>query len=84
MHVLDEIKEFKVKNKIPVVAGGVFCTFAPDLCIKYSYVDMDSIDPNKTYVRQSKKKKFISNGTKFQSGDILFATMLGDYHREHQ
>ena len=40
MHVLDEIKEFKIKNKIPVVAGGVFCTFATDLCIKYPYVDM--------------------------------------------
>jgi len=40
MHVLDEIKEFKVINKVPVVAGGVFCTFAPDLCIKYPYVDM--------------------------------------------
>jgi len=40
MRVLDEIKEFKVKNNIPVIAGGVFCTFAPDLCIKYPYVDM--------------------------------------------
>jgi len=40
MLALDEIKEFKVKNNIPVVAGGVFCTFAPDLCIKYPNVDM--------------------------------------------
>jgi len=40
MYVLDEIKEFKIKNKIPVVTGGVFCTFAPDICIKYPHVDM--------------------------------------------
>ena len=40
MRVLDEIKEFKIKNKIPVIAGGVFCTFAPDLCIKEPLVDM--------------------------------------------
>lgn len=40
MYVLNEIKEFKVKNSIPVIAGGVFSTFAPDLCIKYPYVDM--------------------------------------------
>ena len=40
MLALDEIKEFKVKSNIPVVAGGVFCTFAPDLCIKYPNVDM--------------------------------------------
>jgi len=40
MYALNEIKEFKVKNNIPVIAGGVFSTFAPDLCIKYPYVDM--------------------------------------------
>ena len=32
--VLSEIKNYKLKNKIPVIAGGVFPTFAPDLCIK--------------------------------------------------
>ena len=39
MKVMEEIKEYKTKNDIPVIAGGVFCTFAPDLCIKYPYVD---------------------------------------------
>ncbi len=29
IQVLNEIKEFKLKNNIPVIAGGVFCTFAP-------------------------------------------------------
>jgi len=40
MRVLEEIKDEKIKDKIPVIAGGVFATFAPDLCIKYPYVDM--------------------------------------------
>jgi hypothetical protein len=40
MRVLEEIKDEKIKDKIPVIAGGVFTTFAPDLCIKYPYVDM--------------------------------------------
>ena len=40
MQVLNEIKEFKLKNNIPVIAGGVFCTFAPDLCIKNPLIDM--------------------------------------------
>ena len=33
--ILEEIKEYKNKNKIPVIAGGVFPTFAPEICIKY-------------------------------------------------
>jgi anaerobic magnesium-protoporphyrin IX monomethyl ester cyclase len=40
MKVLSEIKDYKVKNKVPVIAGGVFPTFAPDLCIKEELVDI--------------------------------------------
>ena len=40
LRVLEEIKEVKIKNNIPVIAGGVFATFAPDLCLKNQYVDM--------------------------------------------
>ena len=40
LRVLEEIKEIKIKNNIPVIAGGVFATFAPDLCLKNQYVDM--------------------------------------------
>ena len=40
LQVLSELKDFKRKNDIPVIAGGVFCTFAPDLCIKSPLVDM--------------------------------------------
>ena len=38
--ILEEIKDYKVNNKIPVIAGGVFPTFAPELCIKDELVDM--------------------------------------------
>jgi radical SAM superfamily enzyme YgiQ (UPF0313 family) len=37
---LEHIKEYKVKNRIPVIAGGVFATFAPDLALNESLVDM--------------------------------------------
>ena len=30
----------KLKNKVPVIAGGVFATFAPDLCMKEELVDL--------------------------------------------
>ena len=38
--ILEEIKEYKIANKIPVIAGGVFPTFAPDICIKSDLIDM--------------------------------------------
>ena len=38
--ILEEIKEYKITNKIPVIAGGVFPTFAPDICIKHDLIDM--------------------------------------------
>lgn len=40
MHILDEIQDYKVRNKVPVIAGGVFPTFAPDLALKWPLVDM--------------------------------------------
>ena len=38
--VLNEIKDYKRENKVPVVAGGVFATFAPEICIKEELVDL--------------------------------------------
>jgi len=38
--ILEEIRSYKIKNNIPVIAGGVFPTFAPEICIKYDLVDM--------------------------------------------
>ena len=40
VRVLTEIKDYKIKNKVPVIAGGVFATFAPDLCLKEELVDI--------------------------------------------
>ena len=40
MRILDELKDFKKENNTPVLAGGVFPTFAPEICIKYDLVDM--------------------------------------------
>ena len=40
MHVLESIRDLKTKNAIPVVAGGVFPTFAPALALSWDLVDM--------------------------------------------
>ncbi|SVD06660.1 uncharacterized protein METZ01_LOCUS359514, partial [marine metagenome] len=40
MILLEGIREYKTKNNIPVIAGGVFPTFAPDVAIKNNLVDM--------------------------------------------
>ena len=40
MTLLEGIREYKTKNNIPVIAGGVFPTFAPDVAIKNNLVDM--------------------------------------------
>ena len=40
MRVMREIADYKIQNKIPVIAGGVFPTFAPDICIKEDLVDI--------------------------------------------
>ena len=37
---LETIKDYKIKNNVPVIAGGVFPTFAPDLVIKEELVDI--------------------------------------------
>jgi len=38
--ILEEIREYKIKNNIPVLAGGVFPTFAPEICINNNLIDM--------------------------------------------
>ena len=40
VRVLKELKDYKIKNKIPVIAGGVFSTFAPEICIQEELVDL--------------------------------------------
>ena len=38
--ILEEIREYKIKNNIPTLAGGVFPTFAPEICINNNLIDM--------------------------------------------
>lgn len=40
LKILDVIKDYKIKNKIPTIAGGVFPTFAPEIAIKQELVDI--------------------------------------------
>ena len=37
---LEELKDYKIKNKTPVIAGGVFPTFAPEIVSKEKLVDL--------------------------------------------
>ena len=40
MKVLEEARDYKIENNTPVIAGGVFPTFAPEICIKNELVDL--------------------------------------------
>ncbi len=40
MHILEEARDYKTRNNIPVIAGGVFPTFAPVLALQFTLVDM--------------------------------------------
>jgi len=40
VRLLEGIEEFITRHKIPVIAGGVFPTFAPELVIRHRLVDM--------------------------------------------
>ena len=40
VQILEEIKEYKIKNNIPVLSGGVFSTFAPEIVSKNDLVDL--------------------------------------------
>ena len=40
LKMLDHIKEYISKNKIPVLAGGVFPTFAPEIVIQQPIIDI--------------------------------------------
>jgi anaerobic magnesium-protoporphyrin IX monomethyl ester cyclase len=40
LRILEQARTYKVSNDIPVIAGGVFPTFAPALALRHSLVDM--------------------------------------------
>lgn len=40
LHILEELRDYKVRNNIPVIAGGVFPTFAPDIALSNELVEL--------------------------------------------
>ena len=40
LEILNEIKNYKIKNKVPTIVGGVFATFAPEICVKEKLIDL--------------------------------------------
>ena len=40
LHVLGEMQLYKIQNDVPVIAGGVFPTFAPAIALRHPLVDM--------------------------------------------
>ena len=40
VRLLNEIEYYIKENKTPVIAGGVFPMFAPDICIENKLIDM--------------------------------------------
>ena len=40
LQLIEEIETYIKRNKIPVIVGGVFPTFAPDLCLRHRLIDM--------------------------------------------
>ena len=40
VQILEEIRDYKINNNIPVVSGGVFSTFAPEIVSKNDLVDL--------------------------------------------
>ena len=40
LKILREVKDYKKDNNIPVIAGGVFSTFAPEIVIKEELIDI--------------------------------------------
>ena len=54
--ILEEIREYKVKNNIPVLAGGVFPTFAPEICIKYDLIDTICVGEGENSLKDFCKK----------------------------
>jgi anaerobic magnesium-protoporphyrin IX monomethyl ester cyclase len=40
LRIVDQVRDYKVANTVPVIAGGVFPTFAPDLALRADLIDM--------------------------------------------
>ena len=62
--LLENIKDYKIKNHVPLIAGGVFPTFAPELVIKNEVVDIVCIGEGENALldlceaNQKRRKRF--------------------------
>ena len=75
MKVLSEIKDYKIKNNVPVIAGGVFPTFAPDLCIKEELVDIVCVGEGENAMIDLCKK--IKNNQNYDDVTNCWVKLLG-------
>jgi anaerobic magnesium-protoporphyrin IX monomethyl ester cyclase len=53
---LETIKDYKIKNNVPVIAGGVFPTFAPEIVIKEKLIDLVCVGEGENALIQLCKK----------------------------
>ena len=54
--ILKVLKEYKIKNNTPTIAGGVFPTFAPEIVIKEDLVDIVCVGEGENTLRDLCKK----------------------------
>ncbi len=83
--IIDEIKEYKQKNNIPVVAGGVFPTFAPEICIKNDLIDIVCVGEGENALvdlcKRIKNKKDYTNVTNLwikKDGKLIKKNTISD------
>ena len=60
--IINHIKDYKINNDVPIIAGGVFPTFAPDICIKEEMIDMVCVGEGENSLLELSRK--ISNNEK--------------------
>jgi anaerobic magnesium-protoporphyrin IX monomethyl ester cyclase len=49
--ILGQIEDYIVKNKVPVLTGGVFSTFAPEIAIKHPLVSLVCVGEGENAIR---------------------------------
>ena len=79
LRLLNEIKYYIKENKTPVIAGGVFPTFAPDICIGENLIDMVCVGEGENALIDLCKK--IENNENYEDVTNLWIKKWGD-HKE--
>jgi len=64
MRLLESTEDFIKKNNIPVIAGGVFPTFAPDLVISHSLINIVCIGEGEEALVEVCRR--VEKGTKYE------------------